>query len=349
MDLVTEEVASRRDILVTGGAGYIGSHVCVELMAAGYRPVIVDNLSNSKPEALRRIAEIGGQEPVFYQQDLNDRAALEQVFAEHDFVAVMHFAGLKAVGESSEIPLTYYRENVGSTLTLAEVMAKSQVWRLIFSSSATVYGDPVSVPIDETFATSATNPYGRSKLMIEEMLRDAAAAPGSAWRISLLRYFNPIGAHESGQIGEDPAGIPNNLLPFVAQVAIGKLPELSIFGDDYPTVDGTGVRDYIHVVDLARGHVAALQALLAAEQGVYTYNLGTGRGYSVRQVVEAFERASGRPVPCKVVPRRAGDIASCYANSDLALRELDWQAEFDLERMVEDAWRWQSQNPEGYA
>lgn len=348
MDLVAEKVASQGDVLVTGGAGYIGSHVCVELMAAGYRPVVVDNLSNSKPEALRRIAEIGGQEPVFYQQDLNNRAALEEVFAAHEFVAVMHFAGLKAVGESSEIPLTYYRENVGSTLTLAEVMAKAQVWRLIFSSSATVYGDPISVPIDETFATSATNPYGRSKLMIEEMLRDVAAAPDSPWRISLLRYFNPIGAHESGQIGEDPAGIPNNLLPFVAQVAIGKLPELNIFGDDYPTVDGTGVRDYIHVVDLARGHVAALQALLAAERGVYTYNLGTGRGYSVRQVVEAFERASGRSVPCKVVPRRAGDIASCYANSDLALRALDWRAEFDLERMVEDAWRWQSKNPEGY-
>src|SRR5690625_456357 len=243
---------------------------------------------------------------VFDEQDLNDEAALEQVFANQDFAAVMHFAGLKAVGESSEIPLTYYRENVGSTLTLAEVMAKFQVWRLIFSSSATVYGDPVSVPIDETFATSATNPYGRSKLMIEELLRDVAAAPLSEWRISLLRYFNPIGAHESGRIGEDPAGIPNNLLPFVAQVAIGKLPELNIFGDDYPTVDGTGVRDYIHVVDLARGHVAALQALLSAEQGVYTYNLGTGRGYSVRQVVEAFERASERSVPCRVVPRRPG-------------------------------------------
>lgn len=348
MDSVAEKVASQGDILVTGGAGYIGSHVCVELMAAGYRPVIVDNLSNSKHEAVRRIAEIGGQEPVFYEQDLNDGAALEQVFANHDFAAVMHFAGLKAVGESSEIPLTYYRENVGSTLTLAEVMAKFQVWRLIFSSSATVYGDPVSVPIDETFATSATNPYGRSKLMIEELLRDVAAAPQSEWRISLLRYFNPIGAHESGRIGEDPAGVPNNLLPFVAQVAIGKLPELNIFGDDYPTIDGTGVRDYIHVVDLARGHVAALQALLSAEQGVYTYNLGTGRGYSVRQVVEAFERASERSVPCRVVPRRPGDIASCFANADLALRELDWQAEFDLERMVEDAWRWQSQNPEGY-
>lgn len=348
MDSVAEKRVSQGDILVTGGAGYIGSHVCVELMAAGYRPVILDNLSNSKPEAVRRIAELGGQEPVFYHQDLNHRAALEDVFAEHEFVAVMHFAGLKAVGESSEIPLTYYRENVGSTLTLAEVMAKFQVWRLIFSSSATVYGDPVSVPIDETFATSATNPYGRSKLMIEEMLRDVAAAPGSPWRISLLRYFNPVGAHESGQIGEDPAGIPNNLLPFVTQVAIGKLPELRIFGDDYPTVDGTGVRDYIHVVDLARGHVAALQALLSADKGVYTYNLGTGRGYSVRQVVEAFERASGRAVPCKVVPRRTGDIASCYANADLARGELGWQAEFGLERMMEDAWRWQSQNPEGY-
>ncbi|MDQ2076292.1 UDP-glucose 4-epimerase GalE [Marinimicrobium sp. ABcell2] len=344
----TEQVVERGQILVTGGAGYIGSHVCVELMAAGYQPVVVDNLSNSNPEALRRVAEISGKEPVFYRLDLNDRAGLEEVFEKHTFEAVMHFAGLKAVGESSQIPLTYYRENVGSTLTLTEVMAKFQVWRLIFSSSATVYGDPITVPIDETFATSATNPYGRSKLMIEEMLRDVAAAPDSQWRVSLLRYFNPIGAHESGQIGEDPAGIPNNLLPYVAQVAIGKLPELSIFGDDYPTVDGTGVRDYIHVVDLARGHVASLQALLGAEQGCYTYNLGTGRGYSVLQVVEAFERASGRRVPYKVAPRRPGDIASCFANADLARRELGWHAEFNLERMVEDAWRWQSRNPDGY-
>jgi UDP-glucose 4-epimerase len=348
MDSELEQEAQRGDILVTGGAGYIGSHVCVELMAAGYRPVVVDNLSNSKEEALRRVAEISGRQPVFYRLDLNNRAGLEEVFEKHTFKAVMHFAGLKAVGESSQIPLTYYRENVGSTLTLTEVMATYQVWHLIFSSSATVYGDPVSVPIDETFATSATNPYGRSKLMIEEILRDAAAAPGSHWRVSLLRYFNPIGAHESGQIGEDPAGIPNNLLPYVAQVAIGKLPELSVFGDDYPTVDGTGVRDYIHVVDLARGHVASLEALLAAGQGCYTYNLGTGRGYSVLQVVEAFQRASGRSVPYKVVARRPGDIASCYANADLARRELGWQAEFGLERMVQDAWRWQSRNPDGY-
>src|SRR5690554_6239025 len=340
--------SSAPQILVTGGAGFIGSHVCVELINSGYLPVVVDNLCNSKAEALKRVAAITGVEPVFYQVDINEKARMREVFSAHSFAAVMHFAGLKAVGESSQIPMKYYRYNVAGTLSLMEVMEEFAVWKLIFSSSATVYGDPVSVPIDETFATSATNPYGRSKLMIEEMLRDVAAAPGSPWRISLLRYFNPVGAHESGQIGEDPAGIPNNLLPFVAQVTIGKLPELRIFGDDYPTVDGTGVRDYIHVVDLARGHVAALQALLSADKGVYTYNLGTGRGYSVRQVVEAFERASGRAVPCKVVPRRTGDIASCYANADLARGELGWQAEFGLERMMEDAWRWQSQNPEGY-
>ncbi len=341
--------AGTSQVLVTGGAGYIGSHVCVELVAAGYEPVVVDNLSNSKPEALKRVAEICGRELAFYQLDLNDRAGLEKVFERHDFSAVMHFAGLKAVGESSQIPLSYYRENVGSTLTLAEVMSKFQVWNLIFSSSATVYGDPISVPIDESFATSATNPYGRSKLIIEEILRDLAAAPKNQWNISLLRYFNPIGAHASGLIGEDPAGIPNNLLPYVAQVAIGKLKELAIFGDDYATVDGTGVRDYIHVVDLARGHVAALNALNTAGQGCRAYKLGTGQGYSVLQVVEAFERASGRKVPYKIAPRRPGDIASCYANADLARRELGWEAEFGLERMMADAWRWQSQNPDGYA
>ncbi len=340
--------AQRPQILVTGGVGYIGSHVCVELVAAGYEPVVVDNLSNSNPEALKRVSEICGRELAFYHLDLNDRAGLEKVFEQHDFTAVMHFAGLKAVGESSQLPLTYYRENVGSTLTLTEVMSKFQIWNLIFSSSATVYGDPVSVPIDESFATSATNPYGRSKLIIEEILRDLADAPANHWNISLLRYFNPAGAHKSGLIGEDPAGIPNNLLPYVAQVAIGKLKELAIFGDDYPTVDGTGVRDYIHVVDLARGHVAALDALNNAGKGCRAYNLGTGIGYSVLQVVEAFERASDRKVPYKLAPRRSGDIARCYANADLARRELGWGAEFGLERMMEDSWRWQSQNPDGY-
>ena len=344
--------SARVDILVTGGAGYIGSHVCVELVKAGYRPVVVDNLSNSKREVIDRVAEICGEAPVFYELDLNDRPALEAVFEKHAFGAVMHFAGLKAVGESSQIPLTYYRENVGGTLTLCEVMEAFGQGNLIFSSSATVYGDPVSVPIDESFATSATNPYGRSKLIIEEILRDVAAAPEehrkAPWNITLLRYFNPVGAHESGQIGEDPAGIPNNLLPYVAQVAIGKLKELSVFGDDYDTMDGTGVRDYIHVVDLAKGHVAALEALDKTGPGCRAYNLGTGVGYSVLQMVKAFEKASGRKVPYRIAPRRPGDIASCYANADLAKRELGWQAEFGLERMMVDTWRWQSQNPEGY-
>lgn len=340
--------ASQQEILVTGGAGYIGSHVCVELVKAGYRPVIVDNLSNSKREAVERIGRICGVEPTFYELDLNDRPALLEVFKKHQFGAVMHFAGLKAVGESSQIPLTYYRENVGGTLTLAEVMKECEQTRLIFSSSATVYGDPHTVPIDETFPVSATNPYGRSKLIVEEILQDLSGAPESRWNITLLRYFNPVGAHESGLIGEDPAGIPNNLTPYVAQVAIGKLPELGVFGDDYPTVDGTGVRDYIHVVDLARGHVAALAGLEQAEPGCRAYNLGTGQGYSVLQIVKAFERASGRKVPYRIAPRRPGDIASCYANADKARRELGWEAEFGLERMMADAWRWQSENPDGY-
>ena len=260
----------------------------------------------------------------------------------------MHFAGLKAVGESSQIPMKYYRYNVAGTLSLTEVMEEFGVWKLIFSSSATVYGDPVSVPIDESFATSATNPYGRSKLMVEEILRDIANAPDSNWNISLLRYFNPVGAHESGMIGEDPAGIPNNLLPYVAQVAIGKLKELSVFGDDYNTVDGTGVRDYIHVVDLAQGHVAALKGLDKVGAGCRAYNLGTGSGYSVLQMVQAFEAASGRNVPYRIAPRRPGDIASCYANADKAKKELGWEARLDLSRMMQDAWRWQQQNPNGY-
>ncbi|ACE84548.1 UDP-glucose 4-epimerase GalE [Cellvibrio japonicus] len=335
-------------ILVTGGAGYIGSHVCVELINSGYLPVVVDNLCNSKAESLKRVARITGVEPVFYAVDINDKAAMGEVFATHQIEAVMHFAGLKAVGESNQIPMKYYRYNVAGTLSLTEVMEAFSVWKLIFSSSATVYGDPVSVPIDESFATSATNPYGRSKLMVEEILHDIARAPNSQWNFTLLRYFNPVGAHESGLIGEDPAGIPNNLLPYVAQVAIGKLRELSVFGNDYPTIDGTGVRDYIHVVDLARGHVAALQGLDKSGTGCRSYNLGTGCGYSVLQMVKAFEDASGRPVPYKVVARRPGDIASCYANADKAKAELGWQAEYGLERMMVDTWRWQSQNPHGY-
>lgn len=339
---------SRTPILVTGGAGFIGSHVCVELINHGYLPVVVDNLCNSKFEALKRVTTIAGVEPVFYEVDINDKEAMRKVFAAHSFAAVMHFAGLKAVGESNQIPMKYYRYNVAGSLSLTEVMEEFKVWKLIFSSSATVYGDPVSVPIDESFATSATNPYGRSKLMVEEMMQDIAKAPKSQWNISLLRYFNPVGAHESGMIGEDPAGIPNNLLPFVAQVAIGKLKELSVFGDDYSTVDGTGVRDYIHVVDLAKGHVAALQGLDKSGVGCRAYNLGTGRGYSVLEMVKAFEVASGRPVPYKIVPRRAGDIASCYADPVKAKSELGWTAEFGLERMMQDAWRWQSKNPNGY-
>lgn len=335
-------------ILVTGGAGFIGSHVCVELINAGYTPIVVDNLSNAKPEALSRVAKITGTQPLLYQIDINDKEAMRKVFSSHSFTAVMHFAGLKAVGESSQIPMKYYRNNVAGTLTLTEVMEEFSVWNLIFSSSATVYGDPVSVPIDESFATSATNPYGRSKLIVEDILRDMAKAPGNQWNISLLRYFNPVGAHESGLIGEDPAGIPNNLLPYVAQVAIGKLKELSIFGNDYPTIDGTGVRDYIHVVDLALGHLAALKGLEKTTQGCRAYNLGTGVGYSVLQIVAAFEKASGKKVPYKIVPRRPGDIASCYADPKMAKEILDWQAKFGLERMMQDAWRWQSQNPNGY-
>jgi len=340
--------ASLPPILVTGGAGFIGSHVCVELINSGYMPVVVDNLCNSSAESLKRVAQITGVAPVFYQVDINDKDALREVFAAHQFEAVMHFAGLKAVGESNQIPLKYYRYNVAGTLSLAELMEEFAVWKLIFSSSATVYGDPVSVPIDESFATSATNPYGRSKLIVEDILRDLAKSPGNQWNISLLRYFNPVGAHESGLIGEDPAGIPNNLLPYIAQVAIGKLPQLNVFGNDYDTVDGTGVRDYIHVVDLALGHVAALQALNKAGIGCRAYNLGAGHGYSVLQMIAAFEAASGRKVPYKISQRREGDIASCYANVDKAASELGWRVKYGLERMMQDAWRWQEKNPKGY-
>src|SRR6187402_1503151 len=301
--------ASSPAILVTGGAGFIGSHVCVELINSGYLPIVVDNLCNSNVESLSRVAKIAGIAPVFYELDINDKDALRDVFRAYEIEAVLHFAGLKAVGESNQIPMKYYRYNVAGTLSLTEVVEEFKVWKLIFSSSATVYGDPVTVPIDESFATSATNPYGRSKLIVEEILTDIAKAPGSQWNISLLRYFNPVGAHESGLIGEDPAGIPNNLLPYVAQVAIGKLPQVGVFGNDYDTVDGTGVRDYIHVVDLALGHVAALQALNKTGIGCRPYNLGTGSGYSVLQMIAAFEKASGRKVPYKILPRREGDIA----------------------------------------
>ncbi|MBK1643328.1 UDP-glucose 4-epimerase GalE [Thiocapsa imhoffii] len=333
-------------ILVTGGAGYIGSHTCVEMLHAGMDVVVLDNLCNSKAESLRRVGELTGAALHFVKADLRDRGALDALFREIRIDAVVHFAGLKAVGESVALPLAYYDNNVGGTLTLCQAMAAAGVRSLVFSSSATVYGDPRSVPIREDFPCSATNPYGRSKLFIEDILRDVQVAD-HAWNIALLRYFNPVGAHPSGRIGEDPSGIPNNLMPYVAQVAVGKLARLRVFGNDYPTDDGTGVRDYIHVVDLARGHLAALRRLEQAP-GVVTYNLGTGRGYSVLEMVAAFERASGRPVPYEIVARRPGDIAVCYADASSAKAELDWEAEFDIDAMVRDAWRWQSQNPRGY-
>lgn len=335
-------------VLVTGGAGYIGTHTCVELLAAGLDIVVVDNFCNSKVEALHRVKELSGKEFPFYEADIRDRAALERIFNEHAIESVIHFAGLKAVGESCELPLRYYENNVSGTVNLCQVMQAYGVHSILFSSSATVYGDPASVPITEDFPTGATNPYGRSKLMVEEILGDLCKAPSSPWKISILRYFNPIGAHESGRIGEDPQGIPNNLLPFVAQVAVGKLEKLKVFGDDYSTVDGTGVRDYIHVVDLAKGHLKALQKLTKSDAGAYIHNLGTGLGYSVLQVIHAFEKASGKLVPYDIVPRRAGDIAECFADPSLAEKDLGWKAEFGIGRMVEDTWRWQSNNPRGY-
>jgi UDP-glucose 4-epimerase len=334
-------------VLVTGGAGYIGSHTCVELLAAGHDVVVIDNLSNSKETALTRVQEIAGKPLAFVNADLRDPPALDALFRTQDFDAVIHFAGLKAVGESTEIPLDYYANNIGGTLNLCRAMGDAGVKVLVFSSSATVYGDPASVPIREDFPLSATNPYGRTKLYIEEILRDLQRADG-AWDIALLRYFNPVGAHPSGRIGEDPSGIPNNLMPYVAQVAVGNLAELQVFGDDYDTPDGTGVRDYIHVVDLARGHLAALERL-RANPGVVTYNLGTGRGCSVLEMVRAFEKAAGRPVPYRVVARRPGDIAVCYADPALARAELGWQAQLDIDAMVGDGWRWQCSNPEGYS
>ena len=327
-------------ILVTGGLGYIGSHTCVELMAAGHDVVVLDNLSNSKSSVLDRVCRISGREFTFHEADVRDRPATEAIFARHSFDAVIHFAGLKAVGESVEQPLRYYDNNIAGSLVLFETMQKFGVKTLVFSSSATVYGDPASVPIFEHFPLSATNPYGRSKLMIEEILRDVALAD-PAWRIALLRYFNPVGAHESGLIGEDPNGIPNNLLPYIAQVADGRRAQLSVYGNDYPTPDGTGLRDYIHVVDLALGHVKTLDKL-AMGAGVHTYNLGTGRGNSVLEMVRAFEAASGRAVPYRIVARRAGDIASCYADAGLAERELGWKAERNIAQMCVDSWRWQS-------
>jgi len=327
-------------ILVTGGMGYIGSHTVVELLGAGHEVVVIDNLANAKASVQQRVERIAGKPFVFRQVDVRDRAGVEAVFADHAIDAVIHFAGLKAVGESVEQPLRYYDNNLTGSLVLFETMAKFGVKSLVFSSSATVYGDPASVPILEHFPLSATNPYGRSKLMIEDILRDLhRAQPG--WRIALLRYFNPVGAHESGLIGEEPNGIPNNLVPYIAQVAAGQRPQLSVYGNDYPTPDGTGLRDYIHVVDLALGHLATLSRL-ATGPGIYTYNLGTGRGNSVLEMVRAFEAASGRPVPYQIVARRPGDIAACYADAGLAERELGWKATRNIEQMCADSWRWQS-------
>ncbi len=333
-------------ILVTGGAGYIGSHTVVELLQAGRDLVIFDNLSNSSVRVLERIEAIAGVRPRFVEGDIRDPGALTATFREFPITSVIHFAGLKAVGESVAEPLRYYDNNVVGSLRLCEAMAAAGVRRLVFSSSATVYGDPHTVPIREDFPLQATNPYGRTKLHIEEMLRDFSRGDPD-WRIALLRYFNPVGAHPSGLIGEDPQGTPNNLMPFVSQVAIGRRDELGVFGNDYPTPDGTGVRDYIHVVDLARGHLAALDALDRAA-GVLTVNLGTGRGYSVLEVVTAFERASGRRVAYRIKPRRPGDVAACYADPALASEALGWAARFDLDAMCRDAWRWQSGNPHGY-
>jgi UDP-glucose 4-epimerase len=331
--------ARKQHILVTGGTGYIGAHTVVELLAAGHDVFIIDNLSNSKASVLDRIERIAGRRPRFAQLDIRDRPGLRKLFAGHRFDAVIHFAGLKAVGESVEKPLTYYDNNVGGSVTLFECMDEAGVGTLVFSSSATVYGDPASVPIREDFPLSATNPYGRSKLIIEDILRDFARA-NPARRIALLRYFNPVGAHASGLIGEDPNGVPNNLVPYIALVAAGRLPELRVFGSDYPTPDGTGVRDYIHVVDLARGHMAALNAL-RSRPGVLTVNLGTGRGYSVLQMIKAFAAASGKAVPYRLVARRPGDVAQCYADPSYAREALGWQATLGLEAMCADTWRWQ--------
>lgn len=334
-------------ILVTGGAGYIGSHTCVELLTAGHEVIVVDNLVNASRESVRRVEELAARALRFYEVDLLDQTALERVFAESvPLDGVIHFAGLKAVGESVEQPLLYYDNNIRATLNLCRAMVRHNVGNIIFSSSATVYGNPATVPITEDFPLSCTNPYGRTKLMTEEILSDICCARGD-WNVVLLRYFNPVGAHESGRIGEDPGGIPNNLMPYISQVAVGKLERLSVFGDDYETVDGTGVRDYIHVVDLALGHVKALQRL-KDNTGVSIYNLGTGTGYSVLELVSAFAEACGRDIPYTITGRRAGDIAKCFADPSRARRELGWQAERGIEEMCEATWRWQRLNPDGY-
>ena len=343
-----------KTILVTGGAGYIGSHACVALLEEGYKLVVIDNLVNSSRLSLSRVQEITGKKIDFIEIDIGDAIALERLFKQYSIDAVMHFAGLKAVGESCIDPLLYYHNNVAGTLNLCSVMQNHDVGRIIFSSSATVYGEPQTVPVLESFPLQATNPYGNSKKIVEDIFRDLAEADrlsnNNFWRVGLLRYFNPVGAHPSGMIGEAPSGIPNNLLPYILQVALGKQSELTVYGDDYPTPDGTGVRDYIHVMDLVAGHVKALQYLLDERNnpGCHVWNLGTGRGYSVLEMVKAFESVTGAQIPYKIAARRSGDIPQCWADPTKAKQELGWQAVFSLEKMMEDSWRWQRSNPDGY-
>lgn len=346
LDFRRRRGTSIMEILVTGGAGFIGSHTCVELLNEGYDIIVVDNFSNSKPESLERVCEITGKTIKVYQVDLLNRDLLEKVFIEYKIDAVIHFAGLKAVGESVDYPLKYFKNNITATIILCELMQKYRVKNLVFSSSATVYGTPESVPISEDFPLQALNPYGRTKLIIEEMLQDLYLSD-TEWSISILRYFNPIGAHESGEIGEDPSGIPNNLMPYITKVAVGELNKLQVFGKDYATVDGTGVRDYIHVVDLAQGHVLALDKTLKAS-GVNTYNLGTGKGHSVLEVLAAFESITGVSIPFEIAKPRPGDAAVCYADPTKAEKELEWTAKKNISDMCRDSWRWQSRNPNGY-
>ena len=336
-----------KKVLVTGGTGYIGSHTVLALLEQGYEPIIYDNLSNSSKSVLPRLETLAGQKLTLIEGDVQNVDLLSQTFEQHDIDTVIHFAGLKAVGESVEQPLRYYQNNVHGSLQLFRVMAEHECKRIVFSSSATVYGDPASVPIKENFPLSATNPYGQSKLMVEDILRDLSVSDDE-WQISILRYFNPVSAHPSGLIGEDPNGIPNNLMPYIAQVGVGKLKQLSVWGNDYDTPDGTGVRDYIHVVDLANAHLKALQAL-NSQHACKAYNIGTGQGYSVLEMLAAFERASGVEIPYEIKARRSGDIATCYADPSNSKTSLGWQAEFDLDRMMQDHWRWQSNNPDGYA
>lgn len=334
------------EILVTGGAGYIGSHTVLLLLENGYDVVVVDNLCNSSKESLKRVKELTGKDVKFYENDINDFEAMDKIFSENDIFAVIHFAGLKAVGESVKIPLKYYENNLSGTFALLEAMKKNNVKKIVFSSSATVYGDPERVPITENMKLGATNPYGRTKLFLEQILSDVYVADNE-FSVSLLRYFNPIGAHESGRIGENPRGIPNNLMPYITQVASGKLEKLSVFGDDYDTHDGTGVRDYIHVMDLAWGHIKAIE-YIKDKTGVFVHNLGTGTGYSVLDIVKAFEKANGLKIPYVIAPRRPGDIATCYADPTKAKNELGWEAKRGIEDMCRDSWNWQKNNPMGY-